>query len=136
MRLSRPSLIAVVLIGAALPAACSSSPTPEPLPTSFVVAVPTIPGAGGCRGVGLTGASLAGDQNDSHVTWLDTSVGRHEIVWPPGFTARFYRFDSPFEILDANGLVVYRRGDSIIGGCVAGPNNDPASILLIDPAYP
>lgn len=136
MRRSRLWLIAAVLIGAALLVACSSSPTPEPLPTSFVVAVPTVPRAGGCRGIGLSGASLAGDQNDPRVTWLDTSVGRSEIVWPPGFTARFYRFDSPFEILDANGLVVYRRGDTISGGCVAGSNNDPASVLLIDPAYP
>ena len=136
MRRSRLWLIAAVLIGAALLVACSSSPTPEPVPTSFVVVVPTIPGAGGCRGVGLTGASLAGDKNDPHVTWLDTPVGRHEIVWPPGYTARFYRLDSPFEILDANGRVVYRRGDWISGGCVAGPSNDPASILLIDPAYP
>ena len=132
MRLSRSLLFVVVLFGAA----CSASPTPEPLPTSFVVAVPTVPGVGGCRGIGLTGASLAGNPSDPRVTWLNTSGVRREIVWPPGYTARFYRFSSPFEVVDASGRVVYRQGDLIRGGCVAGPDNDPASILLIDPAYP
>lgn len=136
MHLSR-SLLLIALVGAALAgAACSTGPTPAPFPTSFVVAVPTVPSGGGCRDVGLTGASLAGDQSDPRVTWLDTPDGRREIVWPPGYTARFFRFNTPFEILDANGRVVYRRGDSISGGCVAGPSSDPASVLRIDPTVP
>ena len=133
----RSVLIAVVLAGAALGgAACSASPTPEPLPTSFVVRVPTVPAGGACRGVNLSGATLAGDANDPRATWLDTPGGRLDLVWPTGYMARFYRFASPFEILDANGRVVHRQGDSISGGCVAGPANDAASILLIDLASP
>jgi len=56
-----------VLIGASvvatLYAACSPTPTPEPFPTSFVVTVPSVKVAGGCRGVGTSGAILAGDQD-------------------------------------------------------------------------
>ena len=133
----RSSLIPVVLAGAALVgAACSPSPTPPPFPTSFVVVVPTASGDGACRGIALSGAILAGDQNDPRVTWLDTPDGRRDIVWPAGYTARFARFNSPFEILDANGRVVYRRGDSISGGCVAGPTDDPGSLLLVGPTVP
>jgi hypothetical protein len=66
------------------------------------------------------------------VTWLvDVSTGgRGEIVWPPGFTARF---DPDLAVLDASGKVVYRAGDHIDGGCVAGPNDNPASLLVIRP---
>ena len=126
----------VALLATMLVTACSlnSPPTPEPIPTSIDVPVPTVKG-GGCRGIGLTDAILAGDQGDPRVTWLETPDGRLEIVWPDGYVARFYRFDNPFAIVDPNGIVVFREGDSISGGCTAGPNDDPSSILRIDPVF-
>jgi hypothetical protein len=137
MQPSRSSDIRFVVIWAAAMAAtaCSPTPTPEPIPTSIDVTLPSVKAAGGCRGVGTSGAILAGDEGDPRYTWLDTPGGRQEIVWPPGYSARFYRFDGPFDVLDATGRVVYREGDAISGGCVAGPNEDPASILRMDPAF-
>lgn len=109
----------------ALLTACSVTPSPTlPTLTSY---------NGGCRGVGLDG-TLAGSPTDPRVTWLAMSGGgRHEIIWPPGFTARF---DPDLAVLDASGKVVYRAGDKIDGGCVASPNDDPASLLLIVPPTP
>lgn len=130
------SVLVGALVVATLYAACSPTPTPEPFPTSIVVTVPSVKVAGACRGVGTSGAILAGDQGDPRYPWLDTPSGRQEIVWPPGYRARFYGFDGPFDVLDANGRVVYREGDAISGGCVAGPNDDPSLILRIDPAFP
>jgi hypothetical protein len=99
-------------------AACSTTPSPS-LPTLATY-------SGGCRGVGLD-ATLAGSSTDPRVTWLVGSEGgRGEIIWPPGFTARF---DPDLAVLDASGKVVYRAGDKIDGGCVVGPN--PGGLLLI-----
>ena len=81
------------------------------------LALPTLSSdGGGCRGVGVT-AVLAGDATDPRVAWLvGPAGGRQDIIWPPGFTARF----APrLEILDGAGAVVLRAGDKIEGGCVA-----------------
>ena len=86
---------------------------------------------GGCRDVGLD-ATLAGSRTDPRVAWLLGPGGsRHEIIWPPGFTARF---DPNLAVLDADGVVVYRAGDRIEGGCVAGTADDPGLLLITPPA--
>ena len=52
---------------------------------------------------------------DPRVTWLVTRGGdRLEVVWPPGYTARF---TGGLEVVDSTGIVVFREGDAISGGC-------------------
>lgn len=114
--------LAVVAILSML-TACSVTPT-----------LPTLASDnGGCRGIGLD-ATLAGSPADPRVAWLvvTRNGGRLEIVWPPGFSARF---TPHLEVLDASGRTVFRAGDKIAGGCVAGPPEDPGRLLLIRPGY-
>jgi hypothetical protein len=103
---------------ALLLAGCEATPTPS-LPTlADEVQV--------CEGVHL-GGTLAGSPTDPRVAWVVDSKGRrHEVVWPPGFTARF---DTKLAVLDASGKVVYRAGDTIDGGCVHGGADSPLLIL-------
>jgi len=59
-----------------------------------------------CLWVGLD-ATLRGDPDDPDVAWLAYPGGRVEVVWPPGYRARF----APrLEILDPRGRVVLREG--------------------------
>ena len=97
------------------------------------LALPTlITDNGGCRGLGLD-AILAGDPTDPRVAWLVNPNGaRQDIIWPPGFTGRF---TPRLEILDASSNVVFRAGDTVHGGCVAGPLDDIRKIHLIRPGY-
>ncbi len=112
----------LVVALAVLLAACAAQPSPS-LPT-------LVSYNGACRGIGLHDTILAGSATDPRVAWLVGPGGRREIIWPPGFRARF----SPdLEVLDASGTVVFRAGDQIDGGCTAGPNDHPASLLLIVP---
>jgi hypothetical protein len=99
-------------------AACGATPTPS---------LPTVAEVGqACAGVGNDG-TLAGSPTDPRVAWLVGSQGgRKEIVWPPGFTARF---DPDLAVLDASGKVVYRAGDRPGGGCVIGSSDSPLLIL-------
>jgi hypothetical protein len=113
----------LLLVATLLLAACT---TTRPLPTLSSY-------NGACRGIGLLDATLVGDAGDPRVAWLEMrGDGRHEIVWPPGFSARF---TPDLEVLDASGKVAFRAGDKISGGCTAGPNDDPGSVLLIRPGY-
>ena len=106
---------------------CSLAPTPSPL------ALPTLNSDNGaCRGIGLGDATLAGSPTDERVAWLETPGGRREIVWPPGFTARF---TPELEVLDSAASIVFRAGDRISGGCTAGPADNPAELLVIRPGY-
>ncbi len=93
--MKRGLLVATVVV---LLAACGATPTPSP-------ALPTLASdVSICAGVG-TGATLAGSPTDPRVAWLvDPTGGRREIVWPPGFTARF---DPDLAVLDASGKVVW-----------------------------
>jgi hypothetical protein len=69
--------------------------------------------------------TLAGDPSDPRLAWLVQPGGqRLDVVWPPGFTARFV---PTLEILDAAGDVVFRAGDPVDGGCTEYP------YLLIEP---
>ena len=107
----KPMMRAVVFaIATLLVAGCASR---LPLPTMAT-------DSQACRGVGLD-AVLTGDRSDPRVAWLvgPDGTGRQDLIWPPGFSARF----SPnLEVLDATGAVVLRAGDHVDGGCVASPD--------------
>ena len=92
--------------------------------------LPMVPPPDLCRGVGLD-ATLVGDPRDPRLVWLDTASGvRKELVWPPGYQARF---DPTLEVLDPRGSIVFRAGDHVDEGCTMGPAHDPTLFLLITP---
>jgi hypothetical protein len=110
----------------------SFDPSPHPGPNGFYW-LPTynwLTGYGVCAGTGLD-AVLHGSPTDLHVAWLDgeqvvgplgePEVVRLEIVWPAGYRARF---DPNLEILDENGNVVMREGDTVTGDCGGGGGVD------------
>ena len=99
-------------------AACNPAPSGAPTNGAGNLLLPTLGMPQACAGVG-TEAILAGDRTDPRVAWLVSSGTRVDVVFPPGFTARF----SPaLEVLNASGAVVARAGDRIDGYCVtAGP---------------
>ena len=89
--------------------------------------LPTVAVADGwCRGVGYAGV-LRGDPGDPRVAWGEHEtpvhhvVLRKELVWPPGYTARF---TPELEILDASHQIRFVAGDLIEGGCVAGSGHE------------
>ena len=104
-----------------VPSAERPSPLLLPLRT---MAVPRV-----CLGLG-GGARLVGDPNDAHVAWLEGFGNRGEVVWPPGYHARFA---PDLEILEPTGRVIYRGGDLMPGGCAVGPSDDPSSLILMIP---
>ena len=122
-------------------ATASPSPSPSASPSPTVVPIPTEPLNGpslgpniywlpsdptlvlgpdatplACAGVGKD-AFLRGSVNDARHVWLEdaTSHARSELVWPPGFAARF---TPDLEVLDATGTVVMRAGYRVTGVCV------------------
>ena len=100
---------------------------PSPAPTSTAAfTLPTVPSAdGACAGIGLMDTTLAGSPTDPRLAWLVQPGGKRlDVVWPPGFTARFV---PALEILDAAGDVLLRAGDTVAGGCTGDP------YLLIEP---
>lgn len=77
-----------------------------------------------CGGIGID-ATLHGSASDPHLAWLVNDLGtRIEVVWPPGYRARFA---PTLEVLDESDEVVLREGDHITGGCVT---EDPKTLLL------
>lgn len=111
--------IAALILAGLLVAGCASTRQ-----------LPTLATGGGCRGVGLD-SQIAGDPSDPRLVWLlDSQGGRHDVVWPQGYSARF---TPQVEVLDEHGAVVFRQGDAVRGGCVTGPDaNGP---LLIRAGY-
>jgi hypothetical protein len=79
-----------------------------------------------CREIGYEGV-LRGDPADPRVAWgekqtrVNHLVLRKELVWPPGYTARF---TPELEILDASRRVRLVAGDVIEGGCVGGSGGE------------
>ena len=92
---------------------------PQPLPTVEVF-------TGVCRGVGFDG-HITGDPSDPRLAWLvGNRGGRRDVIWPPGYTARF----SPkLEVFDEKGDIAFQDGDAVSGGCTTGP--DAEGPLLI-----
>ena len=97
-----------------------------PLPTSQIQ-------SDVCGGIGGGFVILRGDINDPHLTWetsLDGS-GRQEIVWPPGYRARF---NPKLEVLDPAGAVIARDGDHVpAGACAVGPPENPPAVVEVQP---
>jgi hypothetical protein len=120
----RPGLaLLIVILGLAMSLiGCGSSATPTPIGPKL----PTVPSAdSACAGIGLMNTTLAGDASDPRLAWLVQPGGKRlDVVWPPGFTARFV---PTLQILDADSNVVFRAGDPIDGGCTGDP------YLLIQP---
>jgi hypothetical protein len=98
------------------------------LPTETPVSLPS--GAiEACAGVGI-GAVLHGDAADPRVAWLVSDLGsRIDVVWPPGYRARFA---PDLQVLDAGDAVVLKAGDPVTGACVL--SEDPR-ILLLEPPF-
>jgi hypothetical protein len=117
------SRVAIVVVGLVL-AGCSVF-QPNPV-------LPTVQAAG-CRGVGLSNVTLAGDPKDSRVAWVVQNGKRRDVVFPNGYSARF----SPdLEILDESGHVVARGCDAIGGGCVTGSDAQGPLLILWPPGFP
>jgi len=116
-------VVVVALLG------CGGVP-PTARPSALILALPTvavIPRL--CLTLG-GGATLRGDPNDPRVAWGEGFGNRGELVWPPGFVARFA---PDLEVLDRNGNVFLREGDILPGGCAVGGADDPPSLVLILP---
>ncbi len=93
-------------------------------------ALPLPPGTPlGCAGVGLTSV-LHGDPGDPRLAWLTPfeGVGRTDVVWPIGYSARFA---PALEVLDETGRVVLREGDFVDGACGV----DGAGALELQPPF-
>lgn len=98
--------------GALVPPAASPAPT---LPTTSLTAPDGSEMA--CAGVGLTDV-LRGDPANPRLAWLESFPNgghRLEIVWPPGYSARF---TPRLQVLDPTGQVVIEDGDFVEGACV------------------
>jgi hypothetical protein len=115
-----------LLVGGLLSAGCGMDETP---PVAIERILPAAGFPDRCRGVGLE-AVLMGDPFDPRVTWLNRAGGGETpLVWPPGWLARF----SPsMEVVDSNGVVRLRQGQSITGACLKGPAEAPGSLMMIE----
>ena len=80
-----------------------------------------------CAGIGLFDSTLTGSPLDPRVAWLEFRGRRRDVVFPPGFHARF---TPGLEILDQDGGIVARGGDSIDGACVTGDAADEPLLIL------
>jgi hypothetical protein len=83
-----------------------------------------------CAGVGLE-AVLQGGADDPEIAWLvnlNGVPGRHHVVWPSGYAARF---GPGLQVLDASGHVVIEAGDYVDGGCVTAQQD----VLLLEPPF-
>jgi hypothetical protein len=68
-----------------------------------------------CAGTGID-AVLHGSPGDPPSTWIIHVVDgrREEVVWPPGYSARF---DPGLLLFDEAGILVGRDGTHVIGRC-------------------
>ena len=103
-------IAALVVVGtlAAVVAGCTPAgpkPTPPPLGALGALTLPTLAGwTGACRGVGLGGVVLTGDPSDPRVAWMMAGSTRSDVLFPPGFTARF---TPRLEVLDGAGHALF-----------------------------
>jgi hypothetical protein len=91
--------------------------------------------SGGCAiGTGRDDV-LHGSAVDPRVAWATWQEGgeRVELIWPAGYRARF---TPALEVLDADGRVVARAGDLIIGACMARPGDGDAIQVDADEVRP
>jgi hypothetical protein len=98
-------------------AGCGASAGPPvasgaiPLPTPNVAPIPL----DRCAETPLDSA-LHGDQHDPLIAWIVDRVShaRRDVVWPPGYGARF---TPGLEIVDPTGAIVLREGEAITKAC-------------------
>jgi len=102
-----------------LAVACGAPTRPLPAVNAF---------NGNCRGVGFDG-HIKGDPTDDRLAWLvsDLDGARVEIVWPPGYAARF---TPRLEVIDEEGDVVFRDGDGVNGACTTGAEAEGPLLML------
>lgn len=67
-----------------------------------------------CDGVGLVGATLHGSPTDPRLAWMEGPMGRVELVWPRGYSARF---NPQLEVLDDADQLIATERVPIIGAC-------------------
>ncbi|MDP2324411.1 MAG: hypothetical protein Q8N51_10320 [Gammaproteobacteria bacterium] len=103
----------VVVVAVAVAACAGPTPSASPSPQPSSIALPTIGELAGCAGASFD-AAIHGDPADSRVAWLIVGNQQVDIVWPPGYRARFV---PGLEILDPAGRVILREGDPVTGGC-------------------
>lgn len=117
-----------VLLASFIVVSCGSAPASiSPEPTTYALPSMVVPRV--CLGIG-GGATLAGSPLDPRIAWEEGFGNRGEIIWPPGFSARF---KPRLEVIDPSGAVVFREGDRMPGGCAVGPPDNPPSLILIVP---
>jgi hypothetical protein len=112
----------------AVASACGTVPAPSTVDLPGPTSQPT-----SCAGIGGGLAILRGNPNDPRLTWETTldGSGRTNVVWPPGYSARFA---PSLEVIDSTGRVIARDGDRVpAGGCVLGDPEDPIRPVLVLP---
>jgi hypothetical protein len=102
------------LLLAAAMAACGACAMVTPSSSGIPLPLAAFPNA--CRGIGIDG-TLHGDAADPRVAWLVVDGTRNELVWPPGYTARF---DPSLTVVDSDGRPVFQDGDRVSGACLSG----------------
>jgi hypothetical protein len=119
---------AIVLTMILLAGCGSEQPTPSTVPLPAGQTEPYV-----CDGVGGGSVILRGSPTDPRLAWetaLD-GTGRQDIVWPPGYRARFV---PALEVIGPTGRVVAHGGDRVpAGGCAAGGPGDPTRIVQVLP---
>lgn len=90
--------------------------------------LPTVDLPPACRGIGIEGR-LVGLPSDPRLAFLLTDQGlRIDLVWPPGYTARFA---PELEVLSDAGAVMFRHGDRPRGGCIFWSPDGTEAVILI-----
>jgi hypothetical protein len=117
-----------VRAGALLAAVLVWSCARQPVPTSVLPATELF---GFCRGIGLD-AVLVGDPTDGRLAWLESRIveARMELVWPTGYVARF---TPELEVLDEQGSIAFREGDTVVDGCYEPPDAEGNEVVRIAP---
>jgi hypothetical protein len=113
----RPATVA--LVGVLVLVGCSSNPWPgrsfRPLNSGEVPVRTLEPANVLCAGGGFD-AVLRGAPGNPAETWItyDVDGRREEVVWPPGYSARF---EPALLVFDESGTLIAREGSQVLGGC-------------------
>jgi hypothetical protein len=78
-----------------------------------------------CQRIRLSGVSLHGSPDYSRLAWIGFGGNRVDVVWPPGYWARF---DPWLEVFDAAGRLVAGDLSRVTSACMT----DDRTIELLD----
>ena len=81
-----------------------------------------------CAGTGWPGATIHGSPNDPMVVWVSRGGEKLRLAWPYG--GYLARFTPLLEVVDGDGNIAFREGDSVGGGCQTADDG----IWQVDPA--